>query len=145
VTFGIAAAITTAIMNGLSALTRPSDICQPNTPLFSALGLLIFLGLAAVAGWRTTRSGQAASAAALSGLLVGAISGIVVIVVVLLSLGNAERAASCLATSSTPAAAARVLRFAAVVFGFVLALLGIGVGAGTAALGGLVGERRQTA
>ena len=133
-------------MNGLSALSRPADICQPNTPLFSALGLLLFLGLAAVAGWRTTREGEAVSSAALSGLVVGAVSGIVVILVVLISLGNAERAARCLTTTTTtPAAAAGVLRFAAVVFGFVLALLGMGVGAGIAALGGLAGQRRQAA
>jgi hypothetical protein len=133
-------------MNGLSALTRPANICQPNTPLFSALGLLLFLALVAAAGWRTTREGEAVSSAALAGLVAGAISGIVVFVVVLISLGNAERAASCLPSGqSSPAEAVRVLRFAAVVFGFVLALVGMGVGAGVAALGGLVGQRRQPA
>jgi hypothetical protein len=114
--------------------------------LFSALGLLLFLALVAVAGWRTTREGEAVSSAALTGVVVGAISGVLVFVVVLISLGNAEQAAGCLPSgSSSPAEAARVLRFAAVVFGFVLAVLGIGVGAGVAALGGLVGQRREPA
>lgn len=143
---GIAAGITTAVVNGLSALTRPTNICQPNAngTVFSVLGMVLFIALAAIAGWRTTHAGLPLSSAALSGLIVGAISGVVVLLVVLLSLGNAERAARCITTSSgTPIGAASVLRFAALVFGVVLGLVGLGIGAGAAAVGGMVGERRQ--
>jgi hypothetical protein len=147
VMFGGAAFAATFGIDVLGWATHPSNICKG-----TGLGLLLtlvstalFLVLAGGAGWRTTQAGLPVGSAALAGLVTGAISGLAVILYFwLYALPDVPAVMKC---STQPAGAPSVDVFKAftIVVGVFIALVGLGIGAGAGAIGGSIGQRRDTA
>ncbi len=149
IVFGGAAFVVTLALNLLMWAARPSDACARGGSGFwiTLLGVALFVGLAGAAGWRTTRAGGSVGSGSLAGLLTGAISGLgVVVYFVAVSGTSAASAAQCSPTKAGQATAtADVLQLAIIVFGVVVALAGLGIGAAAGAIGGSIGEPRDTA
>jgi hypothetical protein len=144
--FGVAAGVATILVNVLGSLNRPADICvtgKGNLTL-TLTGLLLFLAIAGAAGWQTTRTGSKVTAAALAGLVTGAVSGLPVLVGFLLSLDLAVRVVHC-PNATRPIPSDDVVRAIGVILALVIVLIGMGVGAAAGAAGGAIGERRETA
>lgn len=146
-TYGVIAVIVTLVVNLAGRGLRGSDFCNPGVAgslPFAGFGLFVIV--AALAGRATVQAGQPISAAALAGLVVGAVSAIAGLLLLLLALGDVDKAVQC-ARAQTSAAmpSADVFRAISAISSLVAIAIGIGVGAGAGAIGGITaGVREET-
>lgn len=146
-THGVIAVIVTLVVNLAGRSLRGSDFCHPGVAgTLPFVGFGLFVIVAALAGRATALTGQPISAAALAGLVVGAVAAIAGLVLLVLALGDVDKAIQC-AQAQTLAAmpSADVFRAISAISSLVAIAIGMGVGAGAGAIGGLtVGVREQT-
>jgi hypothetical protein len=110
------------------------------------MGFALFVIVAALAGRATVKAGQRNSAAAMAGLLVGAVSAIAGVILLVLALGDVNQMVQCAqAQTSAPVPSADVFRTVAIVASLVAIAAGVGIGAAAGAIGGLTaGVREET-
>ena len=138
-TFGAVSALATLALNLLGNATASGDACHRNSPL-GLLAFLVFLGLMGGAGFRTARAGETLGMATMAGLIGALISaiGTAIALAVILSSFNASQ---CIQNNTTGVSSQTLLTTGGIVIGVVLSLIGLGVGAGAAAIGGVIGRR----
>jgi hypothetical protein len=138
-TFGAVSAVVTLLFNWLGNATGSGNACQRSSPL-GVLAFLVFLGLMGAAGFMTTRSGATIGMATMSGLIGGLISaiGTVIALVIIFSSINA---AGCVVNNNTGVSSQTIVTAGGIVAGIFLTVIGLGVGAGSGAIGGLIGRR----
>jgi hypothetical protein len=139
VTFGVASAVVTLVLNLVGNATASGDACHRSSPL-GLLGFFVFLGLMGAAGFMTTRAGDTVGMATMAGLVGAAISavGTAISLAVILSSFNASQ---CVQNNTSGVSTGTLVTAGGIVIGIVLSLIGVGVGAGAGALGGLIGRR----
>jgi hypothetical protein len=139
VTFGVASAVVTLVLNLVGNATASGDACHRSSPL-GLLGFLVFVGLMGAAGFMTTRAGDTVGMATMAGLVGAAISavGTAISLAVILSSFNASQ---CVQNNTSGVSTGTLVTAGGIVIGIVLSLIGVGVGAGAGALGGLIGRR----
>lgn len=138
VTYGIAAAVVTLLLNLVGNATAGGDQCHRGSPL-GFLAFLVFLGLMGAAGFMTARAGGTIGAATMAGLvgaLISAVGTIIAIAIVVSSIS-----ASCVVNNNTGVSSQTLLTTGGIVAGILLSVLGLGIGAGAGAIGGLMGRR----
>lgn len=146
-TYGAVAAVVTLVVNLGGRALRGSDLCHPGAAgSLPYLGFGLFMIVAALAGRATARAGQSNSAAAMAGLVVGAVSAIAGVILLLLALGDVNQAVQCTqAQTSAPVPTADIFRMVAIVASLIAIAAGVGIGAAAGAIGGLTaGVREQT-
>src|ERR1700694_4064532 len=138
VTFGIASAVFTLLLNVVGNATASGDACHKSSPL-AFLGFLVFLGLMGAAGFMTARAGGttgAATRAGLVGALNSAVGTIVAFAIIVSGISS-----QCLANNNTGVSSQTLLTAGGIIAGIFLSLIGLGIGAGDGAIGGLIGRR----
>jgi len=146
-TYGAVAALVTLVINLAGRALRGSDLCHPGAAgSLPYLGFALFVLVAALAGRATVKAGQPNSAAALAGVVVGAVSGIAGVILLVLALGDANQMVQC-AKSQTSAAvpSVDVFRTVAIIASLIAIAAGVGIGAAAGVIGGLTaGVREET-
>jgi len=138
VTFGIASAVVTLLLNLVGNATASGDACHRSSPL-AFLGFLVFLGLMGAAGFMTARAGGTIGAATMAGLvgaLISAVGTIVAFAIIVSGISS-----QCLANNNTGVSSQTLLTAGGIIAGIFLSLIGLGIGAGVGAIGGLIGRR----
>jgi hypothetical protein len=146
-TYGAAAAVVTLVVNVGARVARGSDLCHPGAAgSLPYLGFALFVIVAALAGRATVKAGQPKSAAALTGLVVGAVSGIAGVILLWLALGDVHQMVQCAqAQTSAPVPSVDVFRTVAIIASLIAIAAGVGIGAAAGVIGGLTaGVREQT-
>jgi hypothetical protein len=146
-TYGAVAAVVTLVVNIGGRVLRGSDLCHPGAAgSLPYLGFALFVIVAALAGRATVKAGQRNSAAAMAGLVVGAVSAIAGVILLVLALGDVNQMVQCAqAQTSAPVPSADVFRTVAIVASLVAIAAGVGIGAAAGAIGGLTaGVREET-
>ena len=138
VTFGVASAVVTLLLNLVGSATASGDACHKSSPL-GFLAFLVFLGLMGGAGFMTARAGGTIGAATMAGLVAALISAVGTIIALAIIVSGMN--ASCVANNTTGVSSQTLLSAVGIVAGLVLSLVGLGIGAGAGALGGLIGRR----
>jgi len=138
VTFGIASAVITLLLNWIGNATASGDACHRSSPL-GLLAFLVFLGLMGAAGFMTTRAGGTIGAAALAGLVAALISAVGTIIALAIIVGSLN--ASCVTNNNTGVSSQTLLTAGGIVAGIFVSVIGLGLGAGAGAIGGLIGRR----
>lgn len=139
-TFGIISAIVTLVLGLLGNATATGDACHKSSPL-GLLGFLVFLVLMGADGYMTTRSGETVGMASVSGLVAALISGVGTVIVFAVIFGSIST--SCI-NNTTNISSQTLLTTAGIVGSIIVVLVGLGVGAGLAAIGGLIGRQDTT-
>jgi hypothetical protein len=139
VTFGIASAVLTLLLNWIGNATASGDTCRRGSPL-GVLAFVIFIGLMGAAGFMTTRAGETVGMATVSGLVAALISavGTVIAFAIIFSSINASQ---CVAQNNTGISSQTLVTTGGIVAGIFISLIGLGIGAGVGAIGGLIGKR----
>jgi hypothetical protein len=139
VTFGVASAVVTLLLNWIGNATGSGDACHRSSPL-GLLAFLIFLGLMGGAGFMTARAGGTIGMATMAGLVAALISavGTVIAFAIIVSSINASQ---CVVNNNTGVSSQTLLTTGGIVAGVILSVIGLGVGAGAGAIGGLMGRR----
>ncbi len=140
-TFGIISAVVTLVLGVLGNATATGDACHRSSPL-GLLGFLVFLILMGADGYMTTRAGETVGMASVSGLVAALISAVGTIIVFAIVVGSLS--SSCLSNNNTGLSSDTLKTAGGIVAGIVFSLLGLGVGAGLAAIGGLIGRQDTT-
>src|ERR1700716_4083261 len=137
VTFGVAAAVATLLLNLLGNATATGDPCRRGSPL-GFLAVFVFLGLMGAAGFMTARAGGTIGMATMAGLVAALISGIgtVIAFAIIVSSINASQ---CVVNNTTGVSSQTLLTTGGIVAAVILSVIGLGFGAGAGAVGGLVG------
>jgi hypothetical protein len=138
VTYGIAAAVVTLLLNWIGNATASGDACHRSSPL-GFLAFLVFLGLMGAAGFMTARAGGTIGAATMSGLvgaLIAAVGTIIALAIIVGSLSS-----SCVTNNNTGVSSQTLLTAGGIFAGIFVSLIGLGIGAGAGAMGGLMGRR----
>ena len=143
VTFGVASAVVTLLLNWFGNATATGDPCKRGSPL-GLLAFLVFLGLMGAAGFMTARDGGTIGAATMAGL-VGALISAAGTVIAFLIIVSSIDASKCVVNNTTGVSSQALLTTGGVVAAVVLSLIGLGVGAGAGAIGGLMGRRPPAA
>ena len=139
VTFGIAAAVITLLLNWIGNATAAGDACRRSSPL-GFLAFLVFLGLMGAAGFMTARAGGTIGAATLAGLVGALISAVGTIVAVAIIVSSIN-ASACGVVNNTGVSTQTLMTTGGIIAGIFLSVIGLGVGAGAGAIGGLMGRR----
>ncbi len=139
VTYGVASAVATLVLNWIGSLTATGDVCRRGSPL-GFLAFLVFLGLMGAAGFMTARAGGTISAATMAGL-VGALISAVGTIIAFVIIVNSINASQCVVNNRTGVSSQTLLTTGGIIAGIFLSVIGLGVGAGAGALGGLMGRR----
>jgi hypothetical protein len=139
VTFGVASAVVTLVLNLVGNATATGDACHRSSPL-GQLGFLVFLGLMGAAGFMTTRAGDTVGMATMAGLVGAAISAVGTAISLAVVLSSFD-ASQCVQNNTSGVSTGTLVTAGGIVIGIVLSLIGVGVGAGAGALGGLIGRR----
>lgn len=139
-TFGIISAIVTLVLGLLGNATATGDACHKSSPL-GLLGFLVFLVLMGADGYMTTRSGETVGMASVSGLVAALISGVGTVIVFAVIFGSIST--SCI-NNTTNISSQTLLTTAGIVGSVIVVLVGLGIGAGLAAIGGLIGRQDTT-
>ena len=137
-TFGVAAAIVTLLLNLVGNATATGDACHRSSPL-GQLAFLIFLGLMGGAGFLTARAGGTVGQATLSGLGGAIISAVGTVIALAIIVGSIP--STCVVTNANTSVSSGALTAIGIVGGLVISVIGLGVGAGAGAIGGLIGRR----
>jgi hypothetical protein len=146
-TYGAVAAVATLVVNVGGRALRGSDLCHPGAAgSLPYLGFALFVLVAALAGRATVKAGQPNSAAAMAGLVVGAVSAIAGVILLLLALGDVNQAVQCAqAQTSASVPPVDVFRTVAIIASLIAIAAGVGIGAAAGVIGGLTaGLREQT-
>lgn len=138
VTFGIASAVITLLLNWIGNATAGGDACHRSSPL-GLLAFLIFLGLMGAAGFMTTRAGGTIGAATLAGLVAALISAVGTIIALAIIVGSLN--ASCVTNNNTGVSSQTLLTAGGIIAGIFVSVIGLGMGAGAGAIGGMIGRR----
>jgi hypothetical protein len=138
VTFGIASAVVTLLLNVVGNATASGDACHKSSPL-GFLGFLVFLGLMGAAGFMTARAGGTIGGATMAGLVGALISAVGTIIAFAIIVGSLS--SQCLANNNTGISSQTLLTTGGIIAGIFLSLIGLGFGAGAGAIGGLIGRR----
>jgi hypothetical protein len=138
VTFGVAAAVVTLLLNLVGNATATGDACHRSSPL-GQLAFLIFLGLMGGAGFITARAGGTVGQATLSGLVGALISAVGTIIALAIIVGSIP--STCVVTNTNAGVSSGALTAIGIIGGIILSVIGLGVGAGAGAIGGLIGRR----
>ena len=137
-TFGAISAVVTLGLNAIGGATAAGDACHKSSPL-GFLAFLLFLILMAGAGFMTTRAGDTVGMATVSGLVAAVISGIGTVIALAIIVGSISP--SCVQQNNTGVSSSTLLGAAGIVAGIFLSLIGLAIGAGAGAIGGLMGRR----
>lgn len=138
--FGIISAVVTLVVGLLGNATASGDACHRSSPL-GLLGFLVFLVLMGATGYMTTRAGETVGMASVAGLIAALISAVGTVISVAIIVGSIS--ASCF-NNTTGVSSQTLLTTAGIVGGIILSVIGLGVGAGVAAIGGLIGRQDTT-
>lgn len=138
--FGIISAVVTLVVGLLGNATASGDACRRSSPL-GLLGFLVFLVLMGATGYMTTRAGETVGMASVAGLIAALISAVGTVISVAIIVGSIS--ASCI-NNTTGVSSQTLLTTAGIVGGIILSVIGLGVGAGVAAIGGLIGRQDTT-
>lgn len=138
VTFGIAAAVITLLLNWIGNATAAADACRRSSPL-GFLAFLVFLGLMGAAGFMTARAGGTIGAATMAGLVGALISAVGTIIALAIIVGSINP--SCVSSNNTGVSSQTLLTAGGIAAGIFLSVIGLGIGAGAGAIGGLMGRR----
>lgn len=139
VTYGVASAVVTLALNWIGNATAGGDPCRRSSPL-GFLAFIVFLGLMGAAGFMTARAGGTIGTATLAGLVGALISAVGTIIAVVIIFSSID-ANQCLQNNNTGVSSQTLLTAGGIVAGIVLSLIGLCVGAGAGAIGGLIGRR----
>ena len=139
VTFGIASAVITLLLNWIGNATAVGDACRRSSPL-GFLAFLVFLGLMGAAGFMTARAGGTIGAATMAGL-VGALISAVGTIIAFAIIVSSINASACGVVNNTGVSTQTLMTTGGIIAGIFLSLIGLGVGAGAGAIGGLMGRR----
>jgi hypothetical protein len=140
-TFGVASAIVTLVLNWIGNATAGGDPCHKSSPL-GFVGFVVFLGLMGASGFRTTRAGDSVGMASVSGLVASAISAVGTIIAFAIIVGSIG--ANCVQNNTTGIATSTLLGAVGVIGGIFISLIGLGIGAGMGAIGGAIGRPSPT-
>jgi hypothetical protein len=138
VTFGVASAVVTLLLNWIGNATAAGDACRRSSPL-GLLAFLVFLGLMGAAGFMTARAGGTIGAATMAGLvgaLISAVGTVIAFAIIVSSIS-----ASCVVNNNTGVSSQTLLTTGGIVAGIFVSVIGLGIGAGAGAIGGLMGRR----
>jgi hypothetical protein len=138
VTFGVASAVVTLLLNWIGNVTAAGDACRRSSPL-GLLAFLVFLGLMGAAGFMTARAGGTIGAATMAGLvgaLISAVGTVIAFAIIVSSIS-----ASCVVNNNTGVSSQTLLTTGGIVAGIFVSVIGLGIGAGAGAIGGLMGRR----
>jgi hypothetical protein len=138
-TFGVASAVATLLLNVVGNATATGDPCRRGSPL-GFLGFLIFLGLMGAAGFMTARAGGTIGMATMAGL-VGALISAVGTVIGFAIIVSSINASQCVVNNNTGVSSQTLLTTGGIVAAVILSVIGLGFGAGAGAIGGLIGRR----
>jgi hypothetical protein len=138
-TFGVASAVATLLLNVVGNATATGDPCRRGSPL-GFVGFLIFLGLMGAAGFMTARAGGTIGMATMAGL-VGALISAVGTVIGFAIIVSSINASQCVVNNNTGVSSQTLLTTGGIVAAVILSVIGLGFGAGAGAIGGLVGRR----
>ena len=138
VTFGVASAVVTLVLNLVGNATASGDACHKSSPLVF-LGFLVFLGVMGTAGFMTARAGGTIGAATMAGLVGALISAVGTIIAFAIIVGSIS--SECLVNNNTGVSSQTLLTTGGIIAGIFLSLFGLGFGAGAGAIGGLIGRR----
>src|SRR2546428_13361814 len=95
-TCGPVAAVVALVVNLAGRALRGSDLCHPGAAgSLPYLGFALFVLVAALAGRATVKAGQPNSAAALAGVVVGAVSCLAGVILLALARGAANPMGRC--------------------------------------------------
>jgi hypothetical protein len=143
VTFGVASAVVTVLLNWIGNATATGDPCHRSSPL-GLLAFLVFLGLMGAAGLMTTRAGETVGMATVAGLVGAVISaaGTAISLAIILASFNASQ---CVQNNTSGVSTGTLIATGGIVLGIVISLIGLGFGAAAGALGGLIGKRPAAA
>jgi hypothetical protein len=139
VTFGIASAVVTLLLNWIGNATASGDACRRSSPL-GLLAFIAFLGLMGAAGFMTARDGGTIGAATMSGLVGALISAVGTIIAFAIIVGSIN-ASQCLTNNNTGVSSQTLLTTGGIIAGIFVSVIGLGIGAGAGAIGGLIGRR----
>src|SRR5919109_2929657 len=139
-TFGIVSAVVTLVLGVLGNATASGDACHRSSPL-GLLGFLVFLVLMGADGYMTARAGDTVGMASVSGLVAALISAVGTVIVFAVVVGSIS--SSCI-SNNTSFSSDTLKTTAGIVGGIIFSLLCLGVGAGAAAIGGLIGRQDTT-
>jgi MFS family permease len=141
-TFGIASAVLTLLFNWLGNATASGDACHRSSPL-GLLGFVVFLGLMGATGYVTTRAGDTVGRAAVAGLVAALISAVGTVIGFAIIFASIN-ASQCVANNNTGISSQTLVTTGGIVAAIFISLIGLGVGAGMGAIGGLIGRRPAT-
>jgi hypothetical protein len=139
-TFGVISGVVTLLLNWLGNATAGGAACQRSSPL-GLVAFLAFLVLMGAAGYMTTRAGDTVGMAAVAGLVAALISAVGTVIAIAIVVGSISP--ECL-NNTTNISSSTILSAAGIAAGIIISLFGLGVGAGLAAIGGLIGRRPAT-
>jgi hypothetical protein len=123
-TFGVASAVATLLLNVVGNATATGDPCRRGSPL-GFLGFLIFLGLMGAAGFMTARAGGTIGMATMAGLVGALISalGTVIGFAIIVSSINASQ---CVVNNNTGVSSQTLLTTGGIVAAVILSVIGLG-------------------
>ena len=139
VTFGVAAAVVTLLLNLVGNATATGDPCRRGSPL-GFLAFLVFLGLMGAAGFMTARAGGTIGMATMAGLVAALISGVGTVIAFAIIVSSID-ASKCVVNNTTGVSSQTLLTTGGIVAAVILSVIGLGCGAGAGAIGGLLGRR----
>lgn len=140
VTFGIISAVVTLALNWIGNATASGDACRRSSPL-GLLGFLVFLVLMGATGYMTTRAGETVGMASVAGLVAALISAVGTVIAFAIIFGSISP--SCI-NNTTNVSNQTLLTTAGIIGAILISAVGLGVGAGLAAIGGLIGRQDTT-
>jgi hypothetical protein len=140
-TFGVASAVVTLVVNWLGSATASGDPCHRSSPL-PFVGFVVFLGLMGATGFRTTRAGDSVGMASVSGLVAAAISAIGTVIGFAIIVGSIS--GSCIQNNTSGIDTSALMGAIGIIGGIFLSLIGLGIGAGVGAIGGAIGKPSPT-
>ena len=135
VTFGIASAVVTLLFNVVGGASATS--CLRGSPL-SVLAFFVFVALMAGAGFTTARCGGTVGKATIAGLGGASISAVGTIIAFVVVVGSIR---DCTVYNNLGVSPQTFLMVLGIIAAVILSVVGLAVGAGAAALGGLMGQR----
>jgi hypothetical protein len=143
-TFGIISAVVTLLLNWIGNATATGDVCRRSSPL-GLLAFLVFLGLMGAAGFMTTRAGDTVGMATVAGLVAALISAVGTVVAFAIIISSINVSQCVQAQNNTGISSQTLVTTGGIVAAILISLVGLGIGAGAGAIGGLMGRRPAAA
>jgi hypothetical protein len=140
VTFGTTSAVATLLLNLLGSAT--ANGCYRGSGL-GVLAFFLFVGLMGGAGFMTARGGGTIGMATLAGLGGALVSGVGTITAFVIVVGTLS-ASECSVPNNFGVSSKALLMTLGIIVALMLTVIGLAVGAGAGALGGLIGRRPAT-